>query len=169
MIPFCDFITEAKGRRCYSMAIMWVKSWESKGETYDWERKRTDRDPKKEGLCGSKALCRLRKLCEGMSITGDPDPKGNSCRSGLEPMCGMRTLCSRMSGNIDWNQGGGIEMKKKWYDYLWVVSLTYLVLGFVNILFAWLGLFCFFIPLIISATRGTKGYCNVYCASSIHR
>ena len=26
-------------------------------------------------------------------------------------------------------------MKKKWYDYLWIVSLTYLVLGFFNILF----------------------------------
>ena len=49
-------------------------------------------------------------------------------------------------------------MKKKWYDYLWIVSLTYLVLGFFNILFAWLGLFCFFIPLIIAVTKGTKGY-----------
>ena len=38
--------------------------------------------------------------------------------------------------------------KKKWYDYLWVLSLTYLILGFFNILFAWLGLLCFFIPLI---------------------
>ena len=54
-------------------------------------------------------------------------------------------------------------MKKRWYDYLWVVSLTYLILGFFNILFAWLGLFCFFIPLIISVTKGTKGYCNRYC------
>ena len=31
-------------------------------------------------------------------------------------------------------------MKKKWYDYLWIFSLTYLILGFFNILFAWLGL-----------------------------
>ena len=54
-------------------------------------------------------------------------------------------------------------MKKHWYDYLWVVSLTYLVLGFFNILFAWLGLLCFFIPLIISIVSGTKGYCNRYC------
>ena len=35
-------------------------------------------------------------------------------------------------------------MKKQWYDYLWVLSLTYLILGFFNILFAWLGLICFF-------------------------
>ena len=40
-------------------------------------------------------------------------------------------------------------MKKHWYDYLWIVSLLYLVLGFFNILFAWLGLACFFLPLLI--------------------
>ena len=40
-------------------------------------------------------------------------------------------------------------MKKRWYDYLWIASLLYLTLGFFNILFAWLGLLCFFIPLII--------------------
>lgn len=34
--------------------------------------------------------------------------------------------------------------KKHWYDYLWIVSAVYLILGFVNILFAWLGLLCFF-------------------------
>lgn len=54
-------------------------------------------------------------------------------------------------------------MKKKWYDYLWIASLTYLILGFFNILFAWLGLLCFFIPLLISVIGGTKGYCNRYC------
>ena len=54
-------------------------------------------------------------------------------------------------------------MKKKWYDYLWIFSLTYLILGFFNILFAWLGLLCFFIPLVISVAKGTKGYCNRYC------
>ena len=31
-------------------------------------------------------------------------------------------------------------MKKHWYDYLWIASLLYLLLGFFNILFAWLGL-----------------------------
>ena len=54
-------------------------------------------------------------------------------------------------------------MKKHWYDYLWVLSLTYLILGFFNILIAWLGLLCFFIPLLISLIKGTKGYCNRYC------
>ena len=29
-------------------------------------------------------------------------------------------------------------MKKHWYDYLWIASLLYLLLGFFNILFAFL-------------------------------
>lgn len=54
-------------------------------------------------------------------------------------------------------------MKKKWYDYLWIATLAYLILGFVNILFAWLGLLCFLIPIFISIFKGTKAYCNKYC------
>ena len=54
-------------------------------------------------------------------------------------------------------------MKKHWYDYLWIVELTYMALGFFNILFAWLGMLFFCIPLIISVVWGTKGYCNRYC------
>ncbi|HIS43601.1 MAG TPA: 4Fe-4S binding protein [Candidatus Limiplasma pullicola] len=52
---------------------------------------------------------------------------------------------------------------RRWYDFLWIASLSYLVLGFFNILFAWLGLACFFLPLAISIATGTKGYCNRYC------
>ena len=37
------------------------------------------------------------------------------------------------------------------------------VLGFFNILFAWLGLLCFFIPLVIAFAGGDKGYCNRFC------
>lgn len=74
----------------------------------------------------------------------------------------MWKMCKGMSGQRDLHLGG-VRMKKHWYDYLWIVSLTYLVLGFFHILFAWLGLLCFFIPLIISVVKGTKGYCNRYC------
>ena len=56
-----------------------------------------------------------------------------------------------------------MKKNKKWYDYLWIVSITYLVLGFFNILFAWIGLLCFFIPLLISIFGGGKTYCNKYC------
>ena len=54
-------------------------------------------------------------------------------------------------------------MKKRWYDYLWIASASYLALGFFNILFAWLGLLCFLIPLGIAAFGGSKAYCNRYC------
>ncbi len=53
--------------------------------------------------------------------------------------------------------------KKKWYDYLWIASLLYLILGFFNILFGWLGLICFIVPLLISVIKGNKAYCNKYC------
>lgn len=53
--------------------------------------------------------------------------------------------------------------KKRWYDYLWIFSTIYLILGFFNILFAWLGLICFITPLAISLLKGNKAYCNKYC------
>ncbi|MBP3319841.1 MAG: 4Fe-4S binding protein, partial [Ruminiclostridium sp.] len=56
-----------------------------------------------------------------------------------------------------------MKQQKMWYDYLWIVSLVYLSLGFVNILFAWLGLIFFCLPLILSAVTGSKLYCNRYC------
>ncbi len=52
---------------------------------------------------------------------------------------------------------------KPWYEYLWIFSVLYLLLGFFNILFAWLGLICFLVPLFISIVRGNKAYCNKYC------
>ena len=54
-------------------------------------------------------------------------------------------------------------MKKHWYDYLWIASVLYLALGMFNIMFAWLGLLCFFIPIAISLAGGGKLYCNRYC------
>ena len=57
-------------------------------------------------------------------------------------------------------------MKKHWYDYLWIASLLYLLLGFFNILFTWLGLLCFFIPLIISVVSGTKATATATAAGA---
>lgn len=56
-----------------------------------------------------------------------------------------------------------MKKQKRWYDYLWIFSTVYLLLGFVNILFAWIGLICFFLPLGISIVKGNKAYCNKYC------
>jgi len=52
---------------------------------------------------------------------------------------------------------------KHWNDYLWIMTVVYLALGLFNILFAWLGLICFVIPLLISIFTGSKLYCNEYC------
>ncbi len=53
--------------------------------------------------------------------------------------------------------------QKHWYDYLWIASAAYLILGFFNILFAWLGLLCFFIPLLLAIGGKDKLYCNRFC------
>lgn len=52
---------------------------------------------------------------------------------------------------------------KNWYDYLWIVSLIYFILGAFNILFAWLGMICFLVPLILTLSGRGKLYCNSYC------
>lgn len=46
---------------------------------------------------------------------------------------------------------------------MWVISSIYLFLGMFNILFAWVGMLCFLIPIIISVLGGGKTYCNTYC------
>lgn len=53
--------------------------------------------------------------------------------------------------------------KKKWSDYLWIVSATYFAIGFFNIVYAWFGTICFLIPLLMATFGGGKGYCNNYC------
>lgn len=53
--------------------------------------------------------------------------------------------------------------KKTFKDYMWIVSALYLFLGMFNILFAWLGMLCFLIPLIMSVGGKGKIYCNNYC------
>lgn len=53
--------------------------------------------------------------------------------------------------------------KTKWYDYLWIWSIVYFALGFFNILFAWLGMIDFLVPLIFAIVGGNKHFCNNYC------
>lgn len=58
------------------------------------------------------------------------------------------------------------KMKKRWYDYFWVWTIAYFILGFFNILFAWLGMFDFLIPLIFAIFGGNKFFCNNMCGRS---
>ncbi len=53
--------------------------------------------------------------------------------------------------------------RKKWYNFMWIVEISYFILGFFNILFAWLGMIFFFTPLLIAIFKGNKSYCNRYC------
>ena len=55
------------------------------------------------------------------------------------------------------------KQQKHWYDYLWIVTPIYLALGFFNILFAWLGMIFFCLPLLIAIFGGSKLYCNRFC------
>ena len=52
---------------------------------------------------------------------------------------------------------------KKWYEWLWIWAIIYFSLGFFNILFAWLGMIDFLVPLGFAIFGGTKGFCNRYC------
>ena len=54
-------------------------------------------------------------------------------------------------------------MSKKWYDYLWIWTVIYFALGFFNILFAWLGMIDFLVPLGFAIFGGNKHFCNRYC------
>ncbi len=52
---------------------------------------------------------------------------------------------------------------KHWYDYLWVYAIIYFALGFFNILFAWLGMIDFLLPLFLAIFGGNKVFCNHLC------
>lgn len=54
-------------------------------------------------------------------------------------------------------------MKKKWYDYLWIWTILYFALGFFNILFAWLGMIDFMVPMFVAIIGGNKSFCNNFC------
>lgn len=58
------------------------------------------------------------------------------------------------------------KQNKSIFEYLWIFSSIYLILGFFNILFAWLGLICFMLPLLFSIFGKGKVYCNKYCGRS---
>jgi len=56
-----------------------------------------------------------------------------------------------------------MNKSKHWYDYLWIWSILYFSLGFFNILFAWLGMIDFLVPLGFAIIGGNKHFCNRYC------
>ena len=57
--------------------------------------------------------------------------------------------------------------KKHWYDYLWIWSIIYFALGFFNILFAWLGMIDFLVPLGFAIFGNKANIINVWEIISI--
>ena len=53
--------------------------------------------------------------------------------------------------------------KKQWYDYLWLWAICYFILGYFNILFAWLGMIDFMVPMLLAIFGGNKAFCNNFC------
>lgn len=56
-----------------------------------------------------------------------------------------------------------MNKQKHWYQYMWIWAIVYFTLGFFNILFAWLGLIDFILPLLIALVGGNKWFCNQFC------
>ena len=52
---------------------------------------------------------------------------------------------------------------KRWYDYLWIWTICYFILGYFNILFAWLGMIDFMVPMLLAIFGGNKAFCNNFC------
>ena len=57
-------------------------------------------------------------------------------------------------------------MKKGRTNYLFIVTLTFFTLGFVNIIFAWLGLVCLILPFVLLFKNKKKTWCQNYCPRS---
>lgn len=75
----------------------------------------------------------------------------------------LNTLINQLTKKIVYKPTTKNNRKKKWTDYLWVWSILYFALGFFNILFAWLGMIDFLLPLGIAIISGNKSFCNRYC------
>jgi len=56
-----------------------------------------------------------------------------------------------------------MKTKNGWNEKMWIVSLLYFFLGFFSIIFAWLGMLCFVIPMLMSMFGKEKAFCNSYC------
>ena len=95
-----------------------------------------------------------------------------SCSGALRLLCGstertlrrLREVRKALSCRLHRGESeGGCMKAKHWYDYLWVYAIIYFALGFFNILFAWLGMIDFLLPLFLAIFGGNKYFCNHLC------
>ena len=87
------------------------------------------------------------------------------CRRGGGTLRRLRQVREALSRGLHRgeSEGRGMKKAKHWYDYLWVYAIIYFALGFFNILFAWLGMIDFLLPLFLAIFGGNKFFCNHLC------
>ena len=56
-----------------------------------------------------------------------------------------------------------LKQKIMLFDYLFIVTLLFFMLGMVNIVFSWLGVICALLPFVILKRTGKKLWCQRYC------
>lgn len=54
-------------------------------------------------------------------------------------------------------------MRREWKDYLFIITILFFILGFFNIIFAWLGFACMTFPFILLLKNKRKTWCQGYC------
>lgn len=54
-------------------------------------------------------------------------------------------------------------MRKGFKGYLYIITILFFVLGFFNIVFAWLGFTCLTLPFILLLKNRKKTWCQQYC------
>lgn len=54
-------------------------------------------------------------------------------------------------------------MVRGWRKYSYLITIVFFVLGFFNILFAWLGFGCLILPFVLLAINKNKTWCQDYC------
>lgn len=107
----------------------------------------------------------MRSLYKTMSAKCHFRYKRLLCPGRHSNLCWLRKMYRNMSCKCNYTkrESKTMKTKKNWYDFLWIWAIIYFALGFFNILFAWLGLIDFMIPLFFSIFAGNKFFCNNLC------
>lgn len=107
----------------------------------------------------------MRSLYKTMSAKCHFRYKRLLCPGRHSNLCWLRKMYRNMSCKCNYTkrESKTMKTKKNWYDFLWIWAIIYFALGFFNILFAWLGLIDFMLPLFFSIFAGNKFFCNNLC------
>ena len=57
-------------------------------------------------------------------------------------------------------------MKRGWIKYSYLFTILFFILGFFNIVFAWIGFFCLIMPFVFVIKDNNRTWCQSYCPRS---